>query len=36
MTETIQRWSMDALGRENLRLTEVPFRNLAPVKSVYG
>jgi hypothetical protein len=36
MTETIQRWSMDALGRENLRLTRNPFRSLAPVKYAYG
>ena len=24
MTETMQRWSMNALGRENLKLTQTP------------
>ena len=30
MTETIQRWSMDALGRENLRLTQEPLPQPGP------
>jgi hypothetical protein len=28
MTETMQRWSMNALGRENLRLTQEPVPSL--------
>jgi len=30
MTEMMQRWSMDALGRENLRLTHVPVPRPGP------
>lgn len=30
MTEMMQRWSMDALGRENLRLTQVPVPRPGP------
>ena len=30
MTETMQRWSMDALGRENLKLTQAPVPQPGP------
>lgn len=30
MTETMQRWSMDALGRENLKLTQAPVLQPGP------
>ena len=30
MTEMMQRWSMDALGRENLRLTQAPVPQPGP------
>jgi hypothetical protein len=36
MTETMQRWSMDALGRENLSSFRRPFRSQARVKCAYG
>ena len=30
MTETMQRWSMNALGRENLKLTQAPVPQPGP------
>lgn len=36
MTETMQRWSMDALGRENLKLTQAPVPQPARVKCACG
>ncbi|NRE85561.1 NAD(P)-dependent alcohol dehydrogenase, partial [Klebsiella michiganensis] len=30
MTETMQRWSMNALGRENLKLTQTPVPQPGP------
>ena len=30
MTETMQRWSMNALGRENLRLIQEPVQTPGP------